>query len=83
MSFLDSRNTAPADSGVVVVPSDTASFQQLSRSIYVGTSGSLVVTMADGKDVSFSNVPAGTFLHVRASKVKATGTSAGSIVALW
>jgi hypothetical protein len=38
---------------------------------------------ADGTDVTFANVPTGTKLPVRVSKVKATGTTASSIVALY
>lgn len=50
--------------------------------LYVGGAGALVATI-NGTDVTFAAVPAGTILPVKASAVKATGTTATSIVALF
>lgn len=50
--------------------------------IYVGGTGTLVVTTIDGEDVTFAAVPAGTVLPVQVIKVKAAST-ATSLVALW
>lgn len=71
----------PATKGVAVTPG-TTTFQSNFRSLYVGTGGDIVVTMA-GTDVTFANVPDGTFLPVEGSDVKSSGTTASDIVALY
>jgi hypothetical protein len=53
------------------------------RSLYVGGAGSVVITNVRGVDVPFVGVPAGFVLPVHAKRVKATGTTATSIVALF
>lgn len=52
------------------------------RAIWVGGTGNLVVTMADGTDVTFTAVPAGSWLWIQVQKVKAA-TTATNIVALY
>ena len=52
------------------------------RGLYVGAGGDVVLTTREGNDVTFKSVPAGTILPVSFSKVKATGTSASSVVGL-
>jgi len=73
---------SPATAGVAVTPHDSNALSQTSRAIYVGTAGDVTVTMADGNDVAFANVPAGTMLPIRCTHVKSTGTDASDIVAL-
>ncbi len=73
---------SPATAGVAVTPSDVTVLSQTSRAIYVGTAGDITVTMADGNDVTFANVPAGTILPIRCTYVKSTGTDASDIVSL-
>lgn len=81
--FLDPRVGAPAEGGVAVTPSDSAGLSGVTRYVYVGGAGNLAVTMSDGSDVVFAAVPVGTMLNIRVSKVKATGTTASNIVALF
>lgn len=52
------------------------------RAIWVGGTGNLVATMADGTDVTFTAVPAGSWLWIQVQKVKAA-TTATNIVALY
>jgi hypothetical protein len=74
---------APARRTLAVVPSDTAPLPRLTRALYVGSGGSVVVRAADAaEDCIFANVPSGAILPLRISHVRATGTSAGSLVAL-
>lgn len=69
----------PIESAQEVTPSDTDELENLSRAIYVGSSGTLRVSMKDGAVVTFQ---AGQGWHpIRIRKVWATGTSAVSIVA--
>lgn len=73
-----------ADYAAAVTPSDSTSFSQITRALYVGGAGDVVVVMpSDGTAVKFAGVPAGTILPVRASRVNLTNTTATLIVALW
>jgi hypothetical protein len=51
--------------------------------LYVGTGGILRVLTAAGDDITFKNVPNGTFLPVQVVRVFAGVTTATDIIALW
>ena len=51
--------------------------------LYVGGAGNLVVVKEDGVPVTFTGVPAGSLLPIRAIRVNAIDTTATAIVALW
>jgi hypothetical protein len=68
--------------GVAVTPNDNADLAAPCLALYIGSAGALVVTMADGTDVTFGAVTAGSLLPIRVRRVKATGTVASNIVAL-
>jgi len=51
--------------------------------LYVGTGGILRVLTAAGDDITFTNVPNGTFLPVQVVRVFASTTNATDIIALW
>lgn len=54
------------------------------RALYIGGAGNLTVDMADGDtDVAFLGVQQGQILDIQVSRVKATGTTATNIVALF
>lgn len=65
-----------------ITPNDSTSFNK-TRGLYVGSAGALRVTMANGVDVTFGAVIAGSFLPISVSKVFSTGTVASNIVALY
>lgn len=73
----------PADNAAAVTPHDTNELPNYSRGLYIGGAGNLVIVTVGGDTVTFSNVPAGTVLPVRAKIVKSTSTTATSIVALY
>lgn len=73
----------PATSGEAITKSDTANFAQVSRGIYVGGTGDVVVVFADDVALTFSAVPAGTLLPVRAKRVNSTSTTATLMLALY
>ncbi len=80
---LDSVSS-PATRGVAVVPHDANPLADVPKALFVGTGGSLVARgSGGGGDVVFRNVAAGTLLPFRALFVRATGTSAADIVALY
>jgi hypothetical protein len=72
----------PASHGFAVTPSDSTLLSETTRGIYVGSGGSIAALMLSGTSVTFADVPAGTTLPVRLTKIMATGTTAGDIVAL-
>ena len=74
--------TAPATRVAPVVPSDTVALTDIPKALYVGTGGALAIEAARGGSASF-RVGDGTVLPVRARLVKATGTTAADIVALF
>jgi hypothetical protein len=66
-----------------ITPADNTPLLLATKSIYVGGAGSLtIIGVEDTAPVTFSSVPAGTVLHVRAGCVMATGTSATNIVGM-
>lgn len=73
---------ASAINGVAVTPNDNTDLTFTTRYVYVGVAGSLTVVLKSGVTVAFATVPAGTSLPICATRVKATGTTATSIVAL-
>lgn len=73
----------PAQSGEAVTKSDTVELSHVSRGVYVGGAGDVVAIMADGTSLTFSSVPAGTILPIRAKRIHSTGTSATNMLALY
>lgn len=77
-----------AERALAVTPSDTVAIALpnpafLPRRLFVGGAGNVVAVMADGGVVTFTGVPAGSFLPIKVTRVNATGTTATNIVALW
>lgn len=72
----------PSDNYAAVTPSDSTPLPWLSRGLFVGGAGDVVVVRRDGEQVTFTGVAAGTWLPIRVAGVMATGTTATSIVQL-
>lgn len=71
----------PASNGEEVTPSDSTDLTHVSRGLYIGVAGTISVVMRGGQTLSIT-VEAG--LHPLAvSRVRATGTTATGIVAVW
>jgi hypothetical protein len=64
-----------------VTASDSVGFNP--SVIYVGGTGNVKVTTAQGTDVTFPAVPAGFVLPVQVIKVWSTGTTATSMVRIY
>jgi hypothetical protein len=73
--------TAPAHGAFPVTPND-GTFIPVSRALYIGGTGDLTVRMADDQTVLFTAVPVGIF-PIQVDQVRATGTTATNIVALY
>lgn len=74
---------SPASNAAAVTTSDTTDLDNTTRYLYVGGAGNLSLIFKGGQTVTLNSVPAGTMLHVRVTRVRATGTTATNIVALW
>lgn len=74
---------SPAVAAVAVTPDDATDLATVTRSIYVGGTGDVsVILLWDTAAVTFSAVPAGTVLPIRAKRVMLTGTTATNLLAL-
>lgn len=74
----------PADNAAPLIPSDTDAIAQTPKAIYVGTAGHIVMRGVNAaSDVTFKNVPAGSILRFRPGFVRATGTTAADLLALY
>lgn len=81
-SYHNADATRPAAKAVAVTPSDSTDLG-VTRGLYVGGAGDVVVTMAEqGTNITFVGVPAGTFMPIQVRLVMAA-TSATSILALY
>lgn len=76
--------SAPASRAVAVAPHDVNALADIPKALFVGTGGQLVLRgSGGGVDVTFKNVADGTVIPFRAQFVRATGTTAADIVALY
>lgn len=81
-TFADSPTSAAAD-GFAITPHPTDPLPSITKAIYVGGAGDVVVRLLSASsDVVFRNVAAGTILDIRVLAVRAAGTTATHIVGL-
>lgn len=78
----------PASSAKSVTPSDATNFAWgVTKGLFIGTGGNIVVVMVGDGDTSrattFTGVLGGTILPVQAIRVNSTSTTASNIVALY
>ena len=81
-----------ANRAASVTPSDTLEIPNVSTQdgsgnngcvLFVGVAGNIRVLTVGGDDVTFVGINTGAFIPVQVLRVFATGTTAGSILALW
>lgn len=78
--MLDRSYVFPSEDAFAITPSDTAVFTTIGA-IYVGGAGNITVRVAKtGQIVTYSNVPAGTYLRIQVDMVRSTGTTATNLV---
>ena len=74
--------TSPARDAFPVTPNDSAALPRLPKALLIGSGGTLTLRAADATaDVTLS-VIAGQLVPIRASHVRASGTTATQIVGL-
>jgi hypothetical protein len=80
---LDSVSS-PATRALAVTPHDSNALGAIPKALYIGTGGTLVVRgLGGGADAVFKNLAGGSILPLRAEFVRASGTTASDIVALY
>lgn len=85
-AFFDNADsvTAPATRAEPVVPHDVNALTDIPKALFVGTGGTIVMRgVAGGVDRTWKNVAAGSILPFRAQFIRATGTTAADILALY
>ena len=76
--------SAPATRAVAISPHDVNALGDIPKALYVGTAGNITMRGVNGTaDQTWKNVPAGTLLPFRAQYVRATGTTAADMLALY
>lgn len=70
----------PATRAAAVTPSDSADLPFNSKRLHIGTGGTVSVVTVGGDTVTYT-AASGTYLNVRAARVRVTGTTASNIVA--
>ena len=74
--------SGPFLSAASVAPHDSNELTHVTRALWVGTAGNLALVTQDGSAITFANFgPA--WLPGRIRAVKATGTTATDLVAVW
>lgn len=71
-----------AQDGESITPSDSDIFAKFG-SLYIGTGGDVALTTELGTNLTFVNVPDGTFLPVVAKAVLSTNTTASNIIVMY
>lgn len=72
---------APSRAPFAIQPHDSDALPTVTKAIYVGTGGTVTLRgVAASADVAYKNVSSGSYLEVRASHVRATGTTATDLI---
>ena len=75
--------TGPIENGYAVTTADGSDQPQDTRAIWVGGAGDVSVVTRGGDTITFSGVPAGTLIPVRARRIRTTGTTATLLLGLY
>ena len=72
----------PAQHAALVTPSDSTDLAYTTRAIHIAGAGDVSLVMDDGSQFTWPGMTAG-YHPVRVKRIRATGTIATGIVALW
>lgn len=70
-------------SGFAITKSDTDELPSVTRAIFVGGAGNMVVVMADGSELTITGIAAGSWLPLRVKQVKSTSTTATNMAGFY
>lgn len=80
--FQPDRPEGPSCAPYAVTPHDTNPLPVIPKCLYIGTGGQVTLRGKDGgADVTYKNLGDGSYIYVRATYVRASGTTASDIVA--
>ncbi len=83
-STLGDSPTAPSTYALAVTPHDSNALTDIPKALFVGTGGNIMMRGKNGAaDQLWKNVPSGAILPFRAQYVRATGTTAADLLALY
>ncbi len=77
---------APATLAIAVTPHNSNPLTDVPKALYVGVGGDIVMvgsSNTSAANTTFKNVPSGAILPFRAYYIRATGTTATDILALY
>jgi hypothetical protein len=74
---------SPYRHAAAVTPSDTVDLTNVTRAVYVGGAGNVVLVTEQGETVTLTGATVGSVYRVCASRIKSTSTTATNLVALW
>ncbi|MEI9850621.1 MAG: hypothetical protein WDN24_06900 [Sphingomonas sp.] len=76
--------SAPATRALAVTPHDTNALGDIPKALFVGTGGNVTMRGVGGSaDQLWKNIPSGSILPFRVKYVRATGTTAADLLALY
>lgn len=82
--FTNSVGSSPAFDAAAVTPSDTVDLPDAARALFIGGAGDITIdTLVSGETLTFKGISGGAILPVAARRVRATGTNATFIIALF
>lgn len=79
-SSFEPSATSSAKGQTAVTPNDSTDLTYISKALWIGGAGNIVVTPAGGGSNVTYTVAAGTILPIQVTRVLATGTTATQIV---
>ncbi len=84
---VDLSALVPATRAVAVVPNDGVDLTETPRALYIGGDGNISMiglnAPVDAPGVTWNNVKAGTIIPFRPRRIRATGTTATGILAIY
>ena len=86
-NFAAERETllTPISNAKIITPDDSVDLEHVTRAIMVGSDGDVTMDMrgSEGDSTITLVLLAGQMYAVRATRIRASGTTAGTIVAQW
>jgi|OM-RGC.v1.032256369 hypothetical protein len=79
----DTSLISPLTHGFAITPSDSEELSEVTRELYVGGAGNIVLVLKSGDEITLNAVPAGLRLPYRVRQVRATDTTATHLVGLY
>lgn len=82
--FGDTKQLSDPGTGhFAITPHDSTNFTFVTRGIYVGVGGTIVIVAKEGGAVTYKNAVAGSIIPVRAIRVNSTSTTATDLVGIY